>query len=84
MKRTKARITSLPMTELGTLERPNQSQNLRSRRRQTIQFRTHLHSRSGLTDLFEGIFAWEVGRDYQIVLISNERIRPSRLSTGTL
>jgi hypothetical protein len=81
MKRTKARIT---MTEVSTLERPNQSQNLRSRRRQTIQFCTHLHSRSGLTWLFEGIFAWEVGRDYQIVLISNKRIRPSRLSTGTL
>lgn len=31
---------------------------------------------------FEGTFAWEVTSDYQMVLMSDERIRPSRLNTG--
>lgn len=84
IKRTKAPITSSPMPELGTLVRPNQSQELHFRRRQTIQFGTHLLSSSGLTGAFQRNIAGRVRRDYQMVLISNERIRPSRLNTGTL
>ncbi len=70
--------------QAGKLERPNRSHQT---------FIPEGGTRSGAqtrvaeirTDMgFEETFAWEVTSDYQMVLISDERIRLSRLNTGML